>query len=518
MKLLRLVVVPAALMLGAAPALAQRWRPGDRVVITDFSHVTAVAAGRSMVYAVTTGGVISFDRRFNRWEQPMTHIDGMPDVAVSAALVDPADESLWLATENGVVHFQPQLRQVDVVQLGPVSDIMFDRDDPIQGLFVYMRGAWELLPRGGLLTMPGMSLPPVARRVRRQTLDDVLQRYAQVQAMAPTTLLDRRMRRYAFTAAAGVTGESEAYFGTDGLGLYRYDGLSARLESLSFGLRHASIGTAVPVPGGVWIGTNGDANTPSIFARVAEDLSIRYEEGSATSPRFQEVRDMLVRGFDLFAATEHGLIRFEMGGAWRTIDVTNGLPGDRTFALANGSAGTWVGTDKGLGIFREPPVATVGALGQAIYAVAPFRDSAWVGTSRGLRLAVAGQNELVIPDDVSAEPALSRPVVSVSRLIDTTVAATSDRIAWKGGRGTWVVERPLPELGEIRTVTMDRGGAWIGGTRGFGFFAFEGHSFQGFTMPEDTPGPVNRIVPSGSFVWLATDGGLVRYVRRALEQ
>ncbi len=511
-----------ALMVGSVTATSAqtgRWRGDDRVVITDFSHVQAVAAGRDMVYAATTGGLVIYDRRFNRWEAPFTRLDGFPDVPVRAAIVDPADDALWLATDAGVMRFQPQLRQLEVSRIGPVNELMFDRDDPVQGLLLRGdRGGWELLPRGQVVTSPVGNLPPVTRRVQSVPLSTALQRFPAAEAMGATTLVDRRLRRYNYTSAAIAPGNNEAYFGTDGLGLFRFDALIARLQPLPFGLRGSWVGAMVVVPGGTWVGTNAGVSSPSGFARIGEDLSVQYEEGGTASPAFREVRDLLARGVELWAATDRGVFRFEPGGAWRVIDMGSGLPGDRCRALAQGPAGVWIGTDRGLVLARDDgSVALVGAGRAPVLALSAARDSVWVGTANGLRFAVAGQSETLIPSDVDAEPVLASPITALARSADTVIAATPERIAWRARGGTWNVERVISsEVGEIRALSGDRGGVWIGGTRGFAFFRFVGRSFVTYHSSEDLPGPINRLAVAGPFLWIATESGLVRYSRRAL--
>ena len=118
--------------------------------------------------------------------------------------------------------------------------------------------------------------------------------------------------------------------------------------------------------------------------------------------------------------------------------------------------------------------------------------------------------------DGADEPALSGPIMALARVADTVVAATSQQIAWKAPGRPWTVERILPELGELRALAPDRGGVWIGAERGFGFFRFNGRSVVTFHAPEDLPGPVRKLVVSGSYLWIGTQAGLVRYTRRAL--
>src|SRR5688500_5050100 len=100
------LLLPTLTVLVAVPCLAQsRYRPDERIVLADFSHVQAVAASRDRVFSATTEGLTIFDRRFNRWEPPVTRVDGYPDSRITAALVDPADESVWLGSDAGLAHY-----------------------------------------------------------------------------------------------------------------------------------------------------------------------------------------------------------------------------------------------------------------------------------------------------------------------------------------------------------------------------------------------------------------------------
>ena len=510
----------------AAPCLAQvRYRPDERIVLADFSHVQAVAASRDRVFGATTEGLTIFDRRFSRWEPPVTRVDGYPDARISAALIDPADESVWLASDAGLAHYQPMLRELETLPIGPVSGLMFDRDDPIRGLYVRTdRGGWELLRRGAINTTPAPDLPPATRRVQPVSLESVLRRYPAVQAMAATTLVDRNLRRASFTGAAVPAGENEVFFGTDGLGLYRFDALVAKLEPMPFGLRSGDVGAVELIPGGgwvaggAWVGTNATEFAPAGIARVPEDLqNIRYEDTGPAAPGFRVIRDLLARAPDIWAGTERGLVRFEPGQPWRVIDAGSGLPGDRVAALAQGPAGVWIGTDRGLAFSpgAEAPVP-VGSSRDPVISLLAVGDTVWVGTTGGLRIGVAGSPDLFVPDDVAAEATLDEPIVAIARDIDTLVVATPERIAWKAPRGPWVVERVLPEIGELRALAADRAGVWIGGSRGLAFFRFTGRSLTSFPGPEHLPGSVNSIVVAGPYLWIGTQHGLVRFQRRAL--
>jgi hypothetical protein len=525
---MRTAVLVLSGVIAAVPAAwgqAGRWRPDERVVLANFSQVQAIAVSRSSMYAATTEGLIVMDRRFNHWDAPVTRLDGFPDARVTSAIIDPADESVWFASEAGLIHYQPQLHQVETALTGPVIDLMFDRDNPVGGIYLRTeRSGWEMLPRGALMSSPTRDLPPVTRRLQPLSLSSALQRFPAAEALGPTSLLDRRLRQARYTSAAMAAGENEVFFGTDGLGVVRFDALASRLEPIAFGLRSSAVGSLLAIPGGggilgppgaVWVGTNASPGSPAGFARVSDDFQgVRYEEGGAAAPSFQRSSDLFARGQTLWAGTEHGILRFEPGSPWRPLDVAQGDP---VLALAQTPTEIWIGTNRGLVFATEAGAITrVGNATSPVLALLAMRDSVVVGTANGLRFVPAASPDLVVPADVAAEPALSSAIVAITRNIDTLVVATPERIAWKAPRGPWVVERVLTELGGLRALAPERAGVWIGGERGIAYFRFIGHSFTTFTSPEDLPGPVTKLANVGPYLWVGTERGLVRFAKRAL--
>src|SRR5512145_90119 len=152
--------IPAAallpLLLAATPGRAQTasrdWRPADRTVIGDFSRITAVAAALDRVFVASPTGVLIWHPQFRTWEGPYDPPNDTELVGVFAGLVDPLDQSLWLARSDGWVHFQPELEIWDQGQVsGGVQSIAFDENDPVAGLYVRSQGGWQVVPRGGFL-------------------------------------------------------------------------------------------------------------------------------------------------------------------------------------------------------------------------------------------------------------------------------------------------------------------------------------------------------------------------------
>src|SRR5437762_1934433 len=96
------------------PAAQSRlWRPDERVILSDFSFVEAIAASPWFVYAATPHGLTIYDRRARRWQLPVTALDGYPTTRVRSALADPLDNSVWLATDDGWYRYDAQLPRWD---------------------------------------------------------------------------------------------------------------------------------------------------------------------------------------------------------------------------------------------------------------------------------------------------------------------------------------------------------------------------------------------------------------------
>lgn len=498
------------------------WRLDERAIIADYSVVTAVAASDARVYGATPEGLVVYDRRFHRWDPPVSPLDGYPRRQVRAALADPSDESVWLATTTGVVHYSPYIQQFDFVSIpGGVVDLMFDRSDPLSGLYVRTVSGWEYLPRGGIMTTRPMRVPPPSQAIRPIPPSQLLNQVPFLQAMTARYLTDQRLRSFRYTSAAAVPNANEYYVGTDGLGLLSVDVAVADVERLTFGLLSSTVGAVVAVPGGVWVGSGPYAPRDG-FTFVGDDLQrFEYDEGPrATGFGFGAVRAMITRGQEIWAATDNGVVQTDGHGESRRFGTSDGLPDAETFAIAEGASGVWVGTARGLAFLGDTGTThAVGAsLSAPVAALAAAHDSVWVGSAVGLGQASAG-GAVVVPPSVQSVPELRDPVTAIVLLGDTVVVATTSRVVWGANGTSWHVERPLDaQLGVLTSLAVDGGGGgvWVGGERGFGLLTFATHAFRHYGIPRDVPGPVRGLAVDHAYLWVATDSGLVRFQRSAL--
>jgi len=172
-----------------------------------------------------------------------------------SALGDPADDSVWFGAPDAVVHYTPMMRQFDRIPvLDGVGELMFDKLDPFRGLYIRTRVGWSLVQRGSGVPVRAIDVPPVERRTTSTTVEAVLRRYPAADAMQALTMVGDG-RRYRYTSAAVDAMGRNAFLGTNGAGLMRYEGLVANLEPLSFGLLADGVGAVTIADGGVWVGS-----------------------------------------------------------------------------------------------------------------------------------------------------------------------------------------------------------------------------------------------------------------------
>ena len=125
----------ATLLLAAAPMQAQSrsFSTDDRLLLTDFTRIIAVAASRDRVFAVTPDAVVAYDAAGRRWEGPYAPPRPGALRGVFAAIADPLDGGLWLVRPDGYLHFDPGIQLWDEGQLpGRINDVALDELEPVR--------------------------------------------------------------------------------------------------------------------------------------------------------------------------------------------------------------------------------------------------------------------------------------------------------------------------------------------------------------------------------------------------
>jgi len=501
------------------PSQSRLWRPDERVLITDFSQVDAVAASPFTVYGATPRGLLVYDRHARAWQYPVTPLDGYPARRVRAALADPVDDAVWLATDDGIARYGPTARRWERGSVvGGVSDLMLDARDPGGGIYVRTPREWAFLPRGFGAPVPAPSLPPPDRQLRPLSPEAALAQAPAADAMRALLLLDPRLRVHRFTSAARTADQPDLFFGTTGMGIVRVDPATGEFETLAFGL--AAPGAAALAPGvaGVWVSGDVPPGGRGAVTWVPENLAAAVtSEGAAGAARpglqYTQARDLLAAGGAVWLATDAALFRLDGSGV-----VRQTFRFDDVRCLAPAPDGVWVGSTRGLAIVpRDGQLQRLDGVDVAVLSLLAVRESLWVGSAAGLGLLVPGTSRVEVPAAVADEPALRAPIRALARIGDTVVAAAGDQLARRDpATGRWTLVRPDAALGRLTALAGDATGdgiVWVGGSDALAAWHVAAGTFTLLRVPGDLPAGVRDVLASGPFVWVATDAGLVRLAR-----
>jgi hypothetical protein len=511
--LLALVAAPGLSAQIAPQRPSRDWLPSDRTVIGDFSHITSVSAASDRVFLTSPGALLIWRPQFQRWEGPFAPPEPGTLTRVFSALVDPLDNSLWMARPDGWVHFQPDMNAWTGGTTGEqVQQIAFDLNAPMQGLFLRTSSGWRLVSRGGFTSSP--SQPP-ARPVGPASVAELLRSHPTLQANSAQILLDNRLRNVQYTSAAQAFDRRGWFIGTWGRGLLYLAEGEALPQRLQFGLPGDFVGALFAAPGGVWAANDRTTLADVGLTLVASDLSefSTLQGPAATGFPFTQVRHIVGRGTTLWLGTDHGVAAIDPGGGrTRVFDEAAGLPDSRILSLASRYGQIVAGTPRGiiriddsLKIHRVAP-----SYAGAAYAVAISGDSIWVGTDAGLLVTAGDSSKLYRPAGLSSA-SLQVPVVGLAWLADTLVALTPNQLLWRAPRGAWTLGPTLSNtLGRLRVFQAYGNGFWIGGDRGVGYARLNTPPLQSL-FAGDIPGDVFDLAIDPDFLWVATSAGLVRF-------
>jgi len=530
---------------GPDPAVAQAgsgaWEADERVVITDFQRVTALARSSDRLFAATDGGLVVYDDAFEEWELPITREDGYPDAQVLALGWDDRDGTLWLSTRSG------RLMQIDMSSRrwldefslpGTVTRIVAPPDDP-SNLYLRRADGW-------------VALDPFSRAVEAASAAEVRQSIerdfdlrarsellADVRWESHLPRLGRRgTDRYDVTdvmPAAG--GGGQFWVATYGGFLEKYDSLSGAVEPVEYGM--VGIGASAVLAAGesVWF---APAHASDRYGVATADRGLEaWRTWTRRSFDFDDrdapdapIHAWLRAGEDTWAGGDRGLHRYD-GENWH-----REAPGPRgdlepIAALAVGPPGldgVWVGTRRGLFRIRSagawPDAGMLSATG--VSALAVHAGDLWIGTDAGLvRLRGDGGADRDPAEDAAADAPSHPESADAPRGRVGALAAEAGRLYAGIERDVWVLAagdgwtRAAP-LGvvpaRVSALAVHDGVVWVGTDEGLiawdtaddlvTTFTFSGGDLP--VGPRGERGVDDIAVDSVGSVWVATPAGAMR--------
>ncbi|HKG93378.1 MAG TPA: hypothetical protein VKA84_15835 [Gemmatimonadaceae bacterium] len=512
-------------------------RREDRVLVTRFADVSAVAVSRRMVYVATPAGLGIYDRQFSSWLPPLSLADGFPQGRVRVMAGDPGSDGVYIGAFGELLYYQPNIDQLVRTPVpGSVERIIFDRRSPGSGAFVYATGSGWLRASTTGFTQPvsDAMLPPPADRVVPSSLQEIYREFPTVESFERMLTRDDQLRTWPVTAGARSPERSEVWLGTMGNGLFKVDPYFNQGTHLPFGLLDYGAGALALAADGIWVGglgqeVTGAGSRPGLtFA--SEDLQDWRWVEAPVGAQLAGARayDLEVRGSIAWIATDRGVARVDTRNAndFLTLSAINGLPSDVVLSVSARESGAWVGTQRGLvfvadsGGGRRRPRMTVSemvARDIPVRALLPAGDTLWIGSDAGLLLLRTGDEQASRAAPDAGDARLTQPVSALARSDSLLVAAVGSQVVVMNLRGGAIV-RPWEAvnfglLGGIRTLAMDERTLWAGGPLGVVVVTRANGTSRFLPIPAEVAADVYDIALSRNFAWIATRRGIQRLRR-----
>lgn len=451
------------------------WREDERITISSFNDVAAIAYDGRRVFAATLNGLEIYDAVARRWLLPSTFEDGYPVFErPSATAYDPSQGGLWLATASGNLYLWSELS-----------------------------GRWDLRAPG--------SAPAELFRASHVPDHDIAWR-----VLRGTVTVDSHGRRWPLSVVVPADRPGTYWAGTEGGNLLLADSRNLSAEWLPFGTLARGISAiAVAEQGGVWFGGDGLGPRDGL-TQVDSALQswTNYESYSSRAPRAAINR--ILAGDTTWVAAGDGVYVLAPGArVWQRIDERAGLPSTNVRVLARTSAGVWAGTRQGLALIDPAALRGVwrGMEGVRINSLAERNDTLWIAGSNGLWIAftdASGVRVVAAPGRDGVLP-LRNQVAAVARAGNSIAVLAADGVYFYDQQWSDLVPTILHAGARPRDLRGDAHGLFVLGSRGVAEWNAETDNWRHLTVPADIPvGPVSDAVRVGEFLWVATPAGAMR--------
>jgi len=528
---------------GSAPGSVASPRE-DRVTLTAFDVIPAVAASQHTVYIATIDGIGALDRDFQRWLPPVSRAEGYPGGAVTAIAADPMEEGVWIALAGALVYYRPSLGQVLGSAIpGVIDAIVFDRRDPGAGAYLHGAMGWSLASRTGMVVpVDPARVPQPDARQAPSTLSDVYRSYPSLRAAGALLTRDDQLQSWPVIAGTSSPDRSEVWLGTRGGGLFRVDPLFLKGEQIPYGPLQTGTGALARDSGGIWmagLGPGGDAGVIGTtigswragLAFASGDLQHwRWLDAPASARVLSGARAnrLSVRAPHAWVATDRGLALLDTRDASRALlwTQTTGLPDDRALAVAATESGAWVGTARGLAfvsvagtspVARASDVHSPNAPATAVRALLLAGDTLWIGSDAGVLLLRGASPDSAARLAALGDARLSRPVVALASSDSLVAVATERDLIVVDPQRAAVLPRfdvvNTSPLRRVNAMAMDGSTIWLAGDGGVLIVTRANGASRFLPAPGAVPAEAFDVVLDPDHAWVATRAGVLRLAR-----
>ena len=292
----------------------------------------------------------------------------------------------------------------------------------------------------------------------------------------------------------------------------------AAASGCSFGLPSSRVGAVFSWPGGVWAATDRTALTDASLTFVGQDLS-EFHSLPGTSARgtpFNQVRELAGQDRSVWAATDLGVARAQPADSTvELVDERRGLPDSRVYSIVSRSGRIVVGTAHGMArVSDSMKVERVAPRLQRPRSTPSFPQATRSGSAPGADCCCRCR----VPAGWCGRPALISPSFQVavvrSRLAGRHARRAHPRPAALARSAQPGVDAGAQSVRSARPAPSLRGRRprLLGGRRSRCRLCPAQHA-AGSAAPRraTSRAPCNDLAVDDEFLWVATDGGLVRF-------
>lgn len=510
------------------------WRPGERVLVTAYHRVAAVATDMRRVYAASEHGIEVYDHVAGRWEPPIAFEEGYPMGEMPTALAyDGATDALWLGTATGSLYMYRlaigRWESMGVVGAGPVLRIVPGGDGYGAGVYLAVPGGWYRLDRGALIPEPVMpgELPAGLRTAAGDPMERIGRRDPFFEAFRGTLSTDHRLRRWPITDVVPADQPSRYWVATDGGNLFLFDGRFMSVDQFTFGTLTRGVSALISDGGWLWFGGDGRGHRRGVTLADEALQDWQYFEAAYDGAPAGFVHAILPTTAAVWFAATDGLYRFDRNTSrWRRYTESDGLPAVEATALAPAPGGVWVGTTRGLTWVGDEGTIGSGTLFRArrVHRLVASADTLWIAGDFGLWMlpgvgaaGLGGNVQRPVVEPVRAplaetQPALLGMVVDVRPAFGALFALTPDALyRFNGSRWQGPIRDARGSLGRLHALSAAGGQLWVAGDRGVAQWDESQRQWTVFQAGRDLPeGPITGVLPTGDHIWVATPAGAMR--------
>jgi hypothetical protein len=510
------VAIVLAGIAAALPVAAQNgasWRPEERVLLSDFSSVTALARDNDLLYAVTPNGLLVYDLAASAFRDPVTAEDGYPVEESPISITYARAEFLLLVgTARGGLFTLATLapRFTAVARLpGPVLRLT----SPQGGVetFAETTAGWFRLRSVSLRPEPAAPPVPDPQPERSDT-------YLASMLGTAGTMPGRQSAPVAAVETGRIPG---VYFaGTLGSGLVRLDTRTLERTRLPFGLNTRGVNALARWRDRVWFGGDSSSINGSLVS-ASEDRAQFIEHTPRSGAPQRAITALLAVDSVLWVGGQDGLSALEArNGDERWHDFSS-VVREPVLTLAHAAGSVFVGTRRGAFVIRGGLAGSHAGrsvesvlTGTAVRGMARGVDTLWIASDAGLAaLPLTGQTARTQLVRETSGPV--GPVTDVAVTGDTVLVLTPEALYRRTVAG-WSPPDPLPAaVGPLLRVEVLNGVTYVTGYRGAARTHARGAGWDYYTAPDDVPeGPVRDLLPGAESLWLATPAGALRITDR----